>query len=75
MKKARMINERLPGVVLTTDIIVGFPGETDEQFMDTMTLLDEVAFENIFAFAYSARPFTKAAKLKDQLSEEEKNER
>lgn len=75
LKKARMINERLPGVVLTTDIIVGFPGETDEQFMDTMTLLDEVAFENIFAFAYSARPFTKAAKLKDQLSEEEKNER
>ena len=73
--KAKMIHEGIPGVSLSTDIIVGFPGETAEQFEDTMSLLEEVEYESLFAFKYSPRPFTKAAKWEDQLSEEEKSER
>ncbi len=72
---AHMILDRMPGSVLSTDIIVGFPGETREQFEDTLSILDEVPYESIYAFAYSPRPFTKAAKFEDQLSQSEKNER
>lgn len=75
IKKAHMILERMPGSVLSTDIIVGFPGETEEQFQDTMSLLDAVPYESIYAFAYSARPFTKAAKYENQLDEATKNRR
>lgn len=75
IKKVEMIFERLPNAVLSTDIIVGFPGETEEQFQDTMSLLDVVPYESLFAFQYSPRPFTKAARFEDQLSEEVKNER
>ena len=57
------------------DFIVGFPGETEEQFQETMTLLDEVPYEQLFAFKYSPRPFTKAIKYEDQLTEEEKSAR
>jgi tRNA-2-methylthio-N6-dimethylallyladenosine synthase len=73
--KVGMIFERLPQAVLSTDIIVGFPGETDSQFEDTLSLLDEVPYESIFAFQYSPRPFTKAARYPDQLSEAEKSAR
>lgn len=75
VEKVKMIFSALPNAVLSTDIIVGFPGETDEQFEDTLSLLDEVPYENIFAFQYSPRPFTKAARFPDQLSEEKKNAR
>lgn len=54
-----------PDISLTTDIIVGFPGETDADFDDTMTLLDEVGFEGSFSFKYSPRPNTPALRLKD----------
>lgn len=73
--KAKMVLDTIPGVALSTDLIVGFPGETEEQFQDTMSLIEEVPYESIFAFAYSPRPFTKAAKYEDALSEEVKNER
>src|SRR6185312_14618454 len=56
-------------------IIVGFPGETDAQFEDTLSLLREVPYENIFAFAYSPRPMTKAARFTDQVPDEIKSER
>lgn len=75
IEKARMLMENVPNCVLSTDIIVGFPGETAEQFEDTMSLLDEVPYEQIFAFKYSPRPFTKAAKFEEQLTEAEKSER
>lgn len=75
LEKAKKIFEYLPGVSFSTDIIVGFPGETEEQFLDTMSLLDEVFYESIYAFKYSPRPFTKAAKWEEQLSEEEKSDR
>ena len=67
-----MIQETIPGVCFSTDLIVGFPGETEAQFEETLTLLDEVPYDSIFAFKYSPRPFTKAAKWEDQLSEVEK---
>ncbi len=70
-----MIYSRLPNAVLSTDIIVGFPGETEAQFQQTMSLLNEVAYENIFAFAYSPRPFTKAQHFSDQISESVKSQR
>ncbi|MGZ3795618.1 MAG: tRNA (N6-isopentenyl adenosine(37)-C2)-methylthiotransferase MiaB [Pseudobdellovibrionaceae bacterium] len=75
LEKIKMIKKAIPNVVLSTDIIVGFPGETEEEFLDTMSLMQEVAFETIFAFSYSPRPFTKAAKFEDQVPEAVKNER
>ena len=73
--KALMILETMPGSVLSTDIIVGFPGETEEEFEDTMSLLDKVPYESLFSFKYSPRPFTKAAVFKDQIPEGEKSRR
>lgn len=61
LKKVKMIFNKIPQAVLSTDIIVGFPSETENQFNDTLSLLDEVPYESIFAFCYSPRPFTKAA--------------
>jgi tRNA-2-methylthio-N6-dimethylallyladenosine synthase len=73
--KARMMEKIIPNVVFSTDLIVGFPGETDDEFNDTVTLLDEVLFDSIYAFKYSPRPFTKAAKFSGQLPETVKKER
>ncbi len=64
-----------PGMAFTTDIIVGFPGETDEDFRATCDLVREVAFDNAFIFRYSPRRDTPAATLPGQLSEEVKMER
>ncbi len=69
MDKVRMIRSGIPGVVLSTDIIVGFPGETEAQYEDTRSLIEDVRYENIYAFKYSPRPFTKAARYTDQVSE------
>lgn len=65
----------VPDITLTTDIIVGFPGETDEDHDRTMTLLRDLRFENIFAFKYSPRPHTAALRLGDQVPEPVKDER
>jgi tRNA-2-methylthio-N6-dimethylallyladenosine synthase len=75
LDKVRMISEAIPGVTLSTDLIVGFPGETEAQFEDTLSLTTLVPYDNIYAFAYSARPFTKAAKFEEQMSEAAKKER
>ncbi len=75
LKKVKMILDTIPGVALSTDIIVGFPGETDEDFEQTLTLLEEVPFETLYAYKYSPRPFTKAARYTDQVPEEIKSER
>ena len=75
LKKVEMIKKAIPGVALSTDIIVGFPGETEEQFQETLSLIEEVQYDGIYAFKYSPRPFTKAARWEDHLSEEEKSER
>ena len=75
LEKVKMIKDAIPDVALSTDIIVGFPGETRAQWEDTASLLEEVGYESIFAFKYSPRPFTKAARWPDQISNEEKSDR
>lgn len=69
------LRELSPEVGLSTDLIVGFPTETEEDFQETLRLLDRVQFDNIYAFAYSPRPGTRAAKLPDDVSDEIKNDR
>ncbi len=62
-------------IALSTDIIVGFPGETEADFQDTLSLLDEVQYDNVFSFKYSPRPDTAALALPDNTAEEEKGRR
>jgi tRNA-2-methylthio-N6-dimethylallyladenosine synthase len=66
----RKLRSRRPGLSLTSDFIVGFPGETDADFDRTMQLVEEVGFDGAFSFAYSARPGTPAAQLPDQVPAE-----
>ena len=72
---AKKIKEKIPDIGLTTDIIVGFPGETDEDFQDTMDVVNEVGFENAFMFMYSKRSGTPAAIMEEQVDEQVKSER
>ena len=72
---ANKIKEKIPGVSLTADIIVGFPGETEEDFLDTLDVVDKVRFDNSFMFMYSIRTGTKAAEMTNQIDEEVKKER
>lgn len=69
------IRSSIPGVVLTTDIIVGFPGETEAQFEDTLTLVEQVGFDNAFTFIYSPREHTPATSFVDETSMEVKKQR
>src|SRR5437660_2742895 len=62
-------------ISITTDVIVGFPGETEADFAETLSLLEEVGYDAVFSFKYSARPNTPALTLDDALSEEEKSRR
>ena len=64
--------EKMPDISLTSDVIVGFPGETYEEFLDTVSLIKEVEFTSLFTFIYSRRTGTKAAELPDPVSREEK---
>lgn len=72
---AKKIKEKIPDIGITTDIIVGFPGETDEDFQDTMDVVNEVGFENAFMFMYSKRTGTPAAIMENQVDENVKSER
>ncbi|GKS09940.1 tRNA-2-methylthio-N(6)-dimethylallyladenosine synthase [Paenibacillus chitinolyticus] len=71
----RKIKTAIPGVVLSTDIIVGFPGETDEQFEETLSLVKEVRFDFAYSFIYSPREGTPAAAMEDNVPEDVKKER
>jgi tRNA-2-methylthio-N6-dimethylallyladenosine synthase len=71
----KRIREAIPGVSLATDVIVGFPGETEEQFMNTYRLLEEIRFDVVHVAAYSPRPGTAASRLKDDVPPEEKKRR
>ena len=64
-----------PGISLTSDFIVGFPGETEEDFLQTMKLVEDVRFDGAFSFIYSARPGTPAANLHDDTTYEVKLDR
>ena len=67
VEKAREIKEKIKDVSLTTDIICGFPGETDADFEQTLSLVREIGFDMIFTFIYSPRPGTAAAKMEGQI--------
>jgi tRNA-2-methylthio-N6-dimethylallyladenosine synthase len=67
------IREKVPGVSITTDIIVGFPNETEEQFNNTLKAADELAYDGAFTFIYSPRTGTPAARMKDEVSMEDKH--
>ncbi len=69
------IKKIVPGVSISTDIIVGFPGETEEDFMETLSLVEECKFDNAFTFIFSEREGTPACKLKDNITLKEKEER
>lgn len=66
------VKDRLPDVALTSDIIVGFPGETYEDFRETVSLIEKVRYDSLFTFIYSPRKGTKAAEMPDPISAEEK---
>ncbi len=65
----------MPGLVLTSDVIVGFPGETEAEFEDTIRLIERVRYDALFTFIFSPRPGTPAAKMDDPTPKEEKNRR
>ena len=75
LEKIAMIRSARRPIAITTDIIVGFPGEAEADFEETLSLLDEVRYESLFSFKYSPRPNTPSLKLNDVIPEEEKSRR
>lgn len=75
LELAYKIKEKIPNVALTTDIIVGFPGETEEDFKDTLDIVEKLKFEQVFMFIYSRRKGTVADKMKNQIPEDIKHKR
>lgn len=69
------LKARVPDIAITTDIIVGFPGETEDDFKQTMDVIERVQFDNIYSFAFSVRPGTPAASLEETLTHDEKLQR
>lgn len=74
-EKIRMVREAIPGIAITSDVIVGFPGETGEDFEKTVSALKGIEFDGIFAFKYSKRPDTTALSLPYHVDEQLKSER
>lgn len=74
-EKIRRIKEAMPGVAITTDVIVGFPGETDEMFEEGYRFMEELGFAEMHVFPYSRRTGTPAARMTDQVDEDVKHER
>jgi tRNA-2-methylthio-N6-dimethylallyladenosine synthase len=72
---AGRLRDEVPGIALTTDIIVGFPGETEADFADTLAVCEQVGFDHAFTFVYSPRRGTDAATMDDQVPDEVKGER
>ena len=75
LEKVERLRDRRPGIAITSDIIVGFPGETAQDFQDTLDLIRRVRFDSLFVFNYSDRPSAPARKFAGKVSELEKNER
>ena len=75
LEKVRLARAYMPDLVLTTDIIVGFPGETEEDFADTLSLVETVRYDAMFTFIYSPRTGTPAASMPDPATREEKQTR
>tara|TARA_Y100000741_G_scaffold7140_1_gene6024 strand:- start:284 stop:1369 length:1086 start_codon:yes stop_codon:yes gene_type:complete len=72
---SNVIRDKLPGVGISTDIIVGFPGENEQEFQETLDLMEQVVFDSAYTFKYSSRPGTKAAEYEDHVPEDEKQQR
>ena len=72
LEKIKALKALIPDIVLTSDVIVGFPGETTEEFEDTLKVLEEVRFDALFTFIFSPRPGTPAAEMDDPMPREEK---
>lgn len=75
LSKVRYAKNVIPDLVLTSDVIVGFPGETEAEFEETMSLIEEVRYDALFTFIFSPRPGTPAASMEDTTPKEEKNRR
>lgn len=74
-EKIDRLRNAIPGVAITSDIIVGFPGETEDDFLQTLNALSEIEYDGLYAFKYSKRPDTKALSLPDHLDEATKTDR
>ena len=72
LAQVALARKYMPDLVLTTDIIVGFPNESEEEFEDTIKLVEQVRYDALFTFIYSPRPGTRAAEMPDPASREEK---
>jgi tRNA-2-methylthio-N6-dimethylallyladenosine synthase len=72
MKKVQRLRERVPGIAITSDIIAGFPTETEEDHLETMRAMRDVGFDGVFAFKFSRRPGTSASDMEGQLPEDVK---
>jgi tRNA-2-methylthio-N6-dimethylallyladenosine synthase len=70
-----LLRAHAPQLALSSDVIVGYPGETEEEFQETVDIVDAVGFDGLFVFAYSSRPGTTGARLKDDVSDSEKRRR
>ena len=75
LEKVRYAKSVMPELVLTSDVIVGFPGETEEEFEETISLIEQVRYDALFTFIFSPRPGTPAAKMEDPTTKEEKSRR
>ena len=75
LELVRKLREAVPGIAISTDIIVGFPGETEEDFCETLSLAEEIQYDSAFTFLYSPRRGTPAADYENQIPEEVKHER
>ncbi|MDO4869410.1 MAG: tRNA (N6-isopentenyl adenosine(37)-C2)-methylthiotransferase MiaB [Bacillota bacterium] len=75
LELVRKLRDTVPDIAISTDIIVGFPGETEEEFEDTLSLAEEVRYDSAFTFLYSVRKGTPAAEYEDQIPETVKHER
>ena len=75
LERLARIREAVPGIAISTDIIVGFCGETEGQFEDTLRLLETVRYDQVFAAAYSPRPGTPATRLEDDVPADDKRRR
>ena len=75
LRKVNYAKSLMPDLVLTSDVIVGFPGETEEEFEETISLIEAVHYDSLFTFIFSPRPGTPAASMEDPTPKEEKNRR
>jgi len=75
LEKVRLAKSLMPGLVLTSDVIVGFPGETEEEFEETLSLISQVHYDSLFTFIFSPRQGTPAAAMEDPTPKAEKNRR